>query len=142
MQQQPIECIYVDDCCKVWNILQTIFGDKVEVKLDIFHAVQRITRTLSKRHSLYFQCISELRNVFHEFEDIHEERQVSTPPPEVMGVKMDNFIGKWKDACNSYGYPIFQADTYNALKNVMNHINMGCLRLVEEQIRMRDSISI
>ena len=32
MQQQPIECIYAyDDCCKVRKILQTIFGDKVEV---------------------------------------------------------------------------------------------------------------
>ena len=35
-QQQPIECIYVDDCCKVRKKLQTIFGDKVEVKLDFF----------------------------------------------------------------------------------------------------------
>ena len=39
-QQQPIECIYVYDCCKVRKKLQTIFGDKVEVKLHISHAVQ------------------------------------------------------------------------------------------------------
>ena len=50
--QQPIECICVDNCCKVRKKLQAIFGDKVEVKLDIFHAVKRITRTLSKRLSL------------------------------------------------------------------------------------------
>ena len=33
-QQQPIECIYADDCCKVRKKLQTIFGNMVEVKLD------------------------------------------------------------------------------------------------------------
>ena len=126
-QQQAIKYIYVDDCCKVRMKLKRIFGDKVEVKLDIFHAVQRITRTLSKRHSLVFQCISELHNVFREFGDIHEERKVSTPPPEVIEKKMDNFMIKWKDACNSNGDPIFRADTNNALKNVMNHIKLGCL---------------
>ena len=126
----------------------------IAVRFGIYYKQYLVTR--SRSNLIFFMQFNELlehsqrdtpyifnvRNVFREFGDIHEERQVSTPPPEVMGVKMDNFIGKWKDACNSYGDPIFQADTYNALKNVMNHINMGCLRLVEEQIRMRDSISI
>ena len=42
-QKQTIEVIYVDDCCKVRNKLKAIFGGEVQIKLDLFHAVQRIT---------------------------------------------------------------------------------------------------
>lgn len=53
--------IYVDNCCKK---LQEIFGKDILVKLDVFHAVQRITRAMSKRHILFYACIHDLRIVF------------------------------------------------------------------------------
>ena len=43
--------IYVDDCCKIRTKLTNIFGEATLVKLDLFHAIQRITKKASKRHS-------------------------------------------------------------------------------------------
>ena len=45
--------IYVDNCCQVKKKLQKVFGIDIAVKLDLFHAVQQITRSMSKRHALF-----------------------------------------------------------------------------------------
>lgn len=126
-QEEGIEIIYVDDCCKVRKKLKTIFGDTVQIKLDLFHAVQRITRTLPKSHLLFHQCVSELRNVFREDGDVYEERKVSTPSPEVMEKNMDEFVKRWRCARDSSGNPIFRADTHIAINNIIRHIKIGCL---------------
>ena len=39
--------IYVDNCCHVKAKMKQAFGEYTEVKLDIFHAIQRITRVMS-----------------------------------------------------------------------------------------------
>ena len=44
--------IYVDNCCLIRSKLKLIFGNDTIVKLDVFHAVQRVTRAMSKRHLL------------------------------------------------------------------------------------------
>ena len=126
-QKQAIETIYVDDCCKVRNKLKAIFGGTVQVKLDIFHAVQRVTRTLPKIHPLFHQCVGELRNVFRQDGDINEERKCDTPTPEMMEAKMADFVKKWSDARDSVGNAIFRADTQVAVNNIMKHIRIGCL---------------
>ena len=48
-QQQHIDAVYIDECCKSRNKIQSVFGADVSVKLDVFHAVQRIPKTLPKR---------------------------------------------------------------------------------------------
>ena len=53
--------VFVDNCCTVRNKLQELFGQNTSIKLNIFHAVQRITRVLSKRHPLYFQIIKAIQ---------------------------------------------------------------------------------
>ena len=49
---QQIKTIYVDGCCKLRAKIKSVFGPNIMVKLDLFHAVQRITKTLSKKHTL------------------------------------------------------------------------------------------
>lgn len=120
-QEQEIKCIYIDDCCKLRDKIKAIFGSSVEVKLDIFHAVQRITRTLPKFHVLFQQCCSELRSVFRKDGDIGETRKFDTPSPDVMEKKLDLFTSKWKNA------QIFRPDTSIAIKNIKKHIIAGCL---------------
>uniref|UniRef100_A0A1X7URG2 Uncharacterized protein n=1 Tax=Amphimedon queenslandica TaxID=400682 RepID=A0A1X7URG2_AMPQE len=39
-----ISTIYIDDCCSWRQLLQSSLGYEVNVKLDLFHAVQRITK--------------------------------------------------------------------------------------------------
>lgn len=50
-QKQQLQMVYIDDCCKLRNKIQSVFGTDVSVKLDVFHAVQRITKTLPKRRA-------------------------------------------------------------------------------------------
>lgn len=49
-QEQNIHTVYVDDCCKIRAKIKSVFGPTTTVKLDLFHAIQRVIRTLSKRH--------------------------------------------------------------------------------------------
>ena len=62
--------IYVDNCCQCAAKLKGIFGDDITVKLDIFHAVQRVTRTLSKKHILFLPCINGFKMTFRSSADI------------------------------------------------------------------------
>ena len=34
----------MDDCCKIWTKLQNIFDEATSVKLNLFDAIQRITK--------------------------------------------------------------------------------------------------
>ena len=63
-QGQQIQNVYIDDCCKLRKKVEYVFGPSTTVKLDLFHAVQRISRTFHKRHSLFHQCLLKLRTVF------------------------------------------------------------------------------
>ena len=52
-QRSPnIATVYIDDCCKLRNKIQSVLGKEVVVKLDLFHATHRITKTLHKRCKL------------------------------------------------------------------------------------------
>ena len=124
---QQIQNIYVDECCKLRAKIKSVFGANIKVKLDLFHAVQRITKTLSKKHTHTRQCISELRCVFRCDGDSGERRLSHTPPPTVMLSKLSEFITRWKDIVDDNGVNLFKSDTFNALDNIKRHISAGCL---------------
>ena len=44
-QQTKISTVYIDDCCKLRHKIHSVLGKDTSVKLDVFHAVQRITQT-------------------------------------------------------------------------------------------------
>lgn len=52
--------VMLDNCCHWYSFLQDIFGVQIQVKLDLFHAIQRITRTISKKDPKHNSLISEL----------------------------------------------------------------------------------
>ena len=85
---EQIKTIYVDDCCKLRNKIKEIFGQNVTVKLDLFHSVQRTTKTLSRKHPLLKRCIQELRLVFRCDGDSGKNRLSPTPSPEVINRKI------------------------------------------------------
>lgn len=74
--QCNILTIYVDNCCHVRQKLQQIFGNNTVIKLDIFHAVQRVTRALPKRHTLFYQCMREFRMVFRYQTDVSKKKSI------------------------------------------------------------------
>jgi len=121
-----LKTIYVDDCCKMRHKLKEIFGKDIVVKLDLFHAVQRITKTLPKKHKYFSQCVQDLRLVFRTKGDCEEKRISNTPSPTVIHQNLIAFVKKWKDATRE-GVKIFKPETIKATENLKRHILAGCL---------------
>ena len=53
----------VDNCCAWRLLLQGVFG-LIPIKLDLFHAVQRVASKIKKRHPLRIKCLESFRLVF------------------------------------------------------------------------------
>lgn len=83
-QQCKITTVYIDNCCSLRNKIQSALGNDISVKLDIFHAVQRIVRTLPKRHECFYKCLERLRLVFRADGDSNKKRTSNTPSPDIM----------------------------------------------------------
>ena len=124
---QCLSTVYIDDCCKLRNKVQKVFGNNVSVKLDLFHAVQRISRTLAIKCGLHHKCIQDLTHVFRANGDVGKQRQSSTPEPEVMMSKMDAFAKKWESVRDIKGVHVFSSDTVGAIQKLKKHISAGCL---------------
>jgi hypothetical protein len=122
-----VKHLYIDNC--MWSdCLKSVFGTNVCIHLDLFHAVQRITRTLSKRHTNYYPCISELKLVFREIGDIGHERKMSTPSPQILTENIDRFASKWTTVTDSEdNTPIIKEKTKKEIQNLKVHIQKGCL---------------
>ena len=118
--------VYIDDCCKLRNKIKKLFGYNITVKLDLFHAIQRITKTLSKKHSLFQQCIQDLRLVFRCKGDYEISRLSNTPSIEIIQKNMENFVTKWDKMTDVNGEKLFKP-TISAIENLYNHILTGCL---------------
>ena len=129
-QGNVIETIYIDNCCQWKKLLQKVFGVNVKVKLDIFHAVQRITRHMSKRHEFYGQCVSDLRLAFRKKEDQGRKRTQSTPEPNEIASNLDEFIKKWRHINSDHGN-ILSSETIREVQKLKLHANKGCLSGIE-----------
>ena len=66
LRHGTIKMFIIDNCCKWEMKIKDILGDGVEVKLDPFHAVQRITSTIRKDHSFHRQMCEDLKNLFRK----------------------------------------------------------------------------
>ena len=83
----------IDNCCNLKDHIKSVFGPNIAVKLDLFPAMQRITKTFPKRHKLHHQCVLDLRKVFREDGDSGISRISTTPSPEKMLKKMRKISG-------------------------------------------------
>ena len=92
-----IKTVYVDNCCHWRNKIQEVFGADVIVSLDIFHAVQQITRKLPKKHPFHSVCVQELKLVFRSPGDYGLARTKPTPQPSQLKNNIDSFVQRWKD---------------------------------------------
>lgn len=68
-----LNVICVDDCCHVRNKYSEVFPN-VEVKLDLFHACQRIMRTISRANPLHRDMSKSFSQIFREDDDQGETR--------------------------------------------------------------------
>ena len=110
--------ILVDDCCRVRNFYQCYFP-LVPVKLDIFHAVQRIVKTLPKGTVESQKFAKEVGLLFHRDGDIWEERMFATPDPHCIESNMVQLLFKWRGKLS--------VATVSAIENLRHHVRKGCI---------------
>ena len=131
VKKENLREIYVDDCCKVRYKLQDIFGHDVLVKLDLFHAMQRITKKASKRHPLFNDFVTSLKHVFRNSDDIGEVRLQSTPEPQLMQDNIIAFVERWKDVTSQNGQLILTTKVSQEINKLRTHIGKGCLSRIK-----------
>ena len=83
-----VSAFYVDNCCMWRNKLQDVFGADLSVKLDLFHAVQRVIKKIPKRYQketrmsfIRQRMMNDLWMVFRMSSDIGPTRMNDTPSP-------------------------------------------------------------
>lgn len=114
-----VMCI-IDNCCQ-WKLkLCSVFGEDTLVKLDIFHAVQRISKTLNRAHPHYMTALRDLRFCFRQENDTGKIRTKETPDRQKMLQNVDIFKQSW-------GSTVFTASSQPALERLKIHIQKGCL---------------
>ena len=121
-----IKQVFIDNCCHWRKKIKSIFGNETDVYLDLFHAVQRVSRVLSRKHPLYMTCISDLRRVFRSPGDIGIDRCKPTPSSEIMIKNLEAFVKKWSDLYYEEK-PVLTNAANEEIEKLKVHINKGCL---------------
>ena len=91
-----LEVICVDDCCRVRNKYHQIFPE-AEVKLDLFHACQRVVRTMPVTNRLYNDAVRSRIHIFRQNDDQGDTRLKSTPGKDVIGKNVESFLQRCMD---------------------------------------------
>ena len=125
-QGKVVEEFIIDNCCSWRQKLQSIFGRDMKVSLDLFHAVQRISSKLSKRHSFHGPCLHDLSMVFRDPSDQGLVRTMVTPSPHVLIENLKKFTKKWKDI-HYCGQLVLTPNVVKELNAIQKHMERGCL---------------
>ena len=96
-QHSNVKLCIIDNCCAWRGKLQDVVGTEVLVKLDLFHAVQRVVKYIPKRHPFAYRCCQAFRLVFHDPSDAGEKRTLPTPSPQIILDNIKKFLTTWKD---------------------------------------------
>lgn len=94
--EDALDCIIVDDCCRVRALYHSIFPGAL-VKLDLFHATQRVVKTFPKGTQLAKQISNEFGLVFRQDGDLESSRKFPTPEPQIIERNLNHFITKWQE---------------------------------------------
>lgn len=104
----------VDDCCRVRNKYHQIFPG-AEVKLDLFHACQRVVRTMPVTNRLYNDAVRSRIQIFRQNDDQGDTRLKSTPGKDVIGKNLESFLQRWIASNQSIPYiPFFPDDVLSS----------------------------
>ena len=122
LKGNKIELVCVDDCCHVRSKYVNVFPN-IAVKLDLFHACQRITRTFSRQNALFNNVTKDFVQIFREDNDQGQARLKKTPNKEKIERNLNSFIERWSNIPNS---PLTNT-TYTEINSLLLHVQKGCL---------------
>ena len=97
-------------------------GSHIPVKLD---PVQKISKTIPKKHVHASQFLKELRMVFRSDGDCGDKRLFPTPSSQKLIENLDKLIAKWQQ--NNKITALFQPKTASALERLRKHMQFECL---------------
>ena len=124
--KSPLQLAIIDNCCHLSKMLKNMFGEQLEIKLDLFHAVRRFTTTLKIPNPSRNQLILDFKLVFRDRADNGHSRLQPTPSASAIKLNLDEFISRWKSV-EINGYGALQISSIIALQNLRTHITSGCL---------------
>ena len=122
-QGKQIEEFYIDNCCSLRMKLQGVFGTHTKVHLDIFHAVQRVSQKMPKRHPYHSAYLHSLRMAFRDPTDQRDIRNKPTLSPDVIRQQLINIQLQWETIKHN-DKPILSPA---ALRCLLAHADRGCL---------------
>jgi hypothetical protein len=128
-QNVTLDAIYVDNCCHVRKKISEIFGDSIPVKLDLFHAIARVTKKIPKqtRHYMSGTCIKDFANVFRSVGDKEKERKMPTPSQEQLLENLNTFLKMWNGVQHGEKEDVLTSATIHEIQCLHEHIRKGCL---------------
>ncbi len=134
-----LQGIVVDNCCLLRNSVNEIFGSNIPVKLDIFHAIQRVVKSIPKRENnplirqLRKQLLKDLRLCFRSADDIGETRKKATPDKTIMENNVLKFVDKWKVE-KVEDVDILPQTAVDTLNKLLVHVRLGCLSNIPPRV--------
>ena len=118
-----LELICVDDCCKVRKKYQSIF-ENTPVKLDLYHACQRVCKTLlHDNRPLKRAFENEFGLIFRQDHDQGDVHLQKTPCKEKILQNLNIFPKRWG---NVVGSPLTK-ETLEEIERLKKHILNNCL---------------
>ena len=125
VQCPQVETFFTDNCCQIRNKLAVLFP-KAGVKLDIYHAIARLTKHIPKKHPFHFDAVRDLGLVFREENDFDFKRQQKTLHPKKINENLTKFLEKWKPV-NFKGWFLINKKVGKEFEKLGNHVTNGCL---------------
>ena len=126
LKNNQISYIYSDTCCGFKKVYEQCFPG-VPIKLDLFHATQRITKTLPDkkcREAIDFSRCFGL--VFRNSFGIGDTRNQITEDPATIIRNIDDFL-KLKDM-HIKELPVNKRnDLFSEIENLKKHVEKGCV---------------
>lgn len=127
-QKASCNTIFVDDCCKVRSKLQQIFPH-MSVKLDLFHAIQRVTTKVPKGKWQYLcsSFIDDFKMIFGADADQGEIREMEIPDEHTIKSNLEHLTERWKDVNYDNSETVLNENVLQEIENLKVHIERGCL---------------
>ena len=117
--------VFVYNFCSVKNILLSFFPN-TSIKLDLFHAVKRLTHDMLKKHPFFIEAGKEIGLIFRESGDFGEVRKKPTPQKEIILNNLELFFDKWKSV-QYKDWKLINLKVENEFLKLKVHIINGCL---------------
>ena len=126
-----INHFHVDNCCQWRHKLNSIF-DGVSIKLDPFHAIQRVISKIPKKRDngplrrLRAQMVHDFKLILRDPTDMGIKRTKPTPAEHVKENNIENFLRQWKSV-EYEGTKLIPQCAIEEIDKLLVHVRKGCL---------------